>query len=491
VESGTLWGSTLRAQISLATPSADPVWEDITTWVRPGSSPLDLSGGRQTDLPYVEPGRGVLALEDRDGRFTVGNAASPYYPWWGPGCRIRVRETVGAKSWTLIDGYVQMPTSTTTTQVVGEESDSDVTVTVSIVDLLGWVQSAGAWISTLGAHILGSDRGALVACYPLGDSAAPWRDVSQYGRQPLSPSVTTSTLGPSATSQPTYTPADGVVAPGDDLAGVRLTPATAAYGGYQYMARAHQLIAWWPTDTASAPSLSSGQCLTLVTWLDMDSYDDLQLVWALQLDNASYTEATVITLGRQGALDANAGLWYAAAIDVPGSSYHATVASADYSIGARRVLVGLQLTPTEMRMWIGTETYTDTNTGSGWSYPQYLRGGVQSIGPYSGTAAYAQIYMGDESSFTHDDFLDQREAGLYGLAGQSTGERVRALLGYTGIASTRLGRVDDGVARMSKASLAGIDPLTALRAAEEVEQGRLWIDGEDIVFADRRGRYDV
>ena len=114
----TAWTSEVdvRVEVSSAAPDADPVWVDITPWVRTTGrgGPIDIARGAQTVLQTFEPARMTLVLDNADSRFTSGNTTSPYYPWWKEHRRVRVRETVGSKTFDLFTGYVEMPVVTET-----------------------------------------------------------------------------------------------------------------------------------------------------------------------------------------------------------------------------------------------------------------------------------------------------------------------------------------------------------------------------------------
>jgi hypothetical protein len=64
------------------------MWRDVTAYVRDGT--LQITRGRQDQFSDVSPGRCSMVLDNADGRFTAGNASSPYYPYVKKGRRIRV-----------------------------------------------------------------------------------------------------------------------------------------------------------------------------------------------------------------------------------------------------------------------------------------------------------------------------------------------------------------------------------------------------------------
>lgn len=60
-------------------PSSWP-WADITNYVRHQSG-ISVTTGRRDERSLVESGEGSLTLDNRDGRFSRRNPASPYYPY--------------------------------------------------------------------------------------------------------------------------------------------------------------------------------------------------------------------------------------------------------------------------------------------------------------------------------------------------------------------------------------------------------------------------
>lgn len=85
-------GAAVGEQHFVAAVSADttlPRWIDITRWVR-GKVSMTRSS-RQYELGRFEAGTATIRVDNSDGRFTFGNASSPYYPSIRPIVPIRVR----------------------------------------------------------------------------------------------------------------------------------------------------------------------------------------------------------------------------------------------------------------------------------------------------------------------------------------------------------------------------------------------------------------
>ncbi|WP_038843451.1 hypothetical protein [Salinispora arenicola] len=81
-------GVRIRAAFG-ADPHADPAtwsWTDLTAYWR-ASDPIELEWGRQSSASRPESSTCALTLRNSDGRFTVGHAMSPYWPYvrtWTP-----------------------------------------------------------------------------------------------------------------------------------------------------------------------------------------------------------------------------------------------------------------------------------------------------------------------------------------------------------------------------------------------------------------------
>lgn len=94
---------TVKVEVAFTSSPDDPVqvWEDITDYVDMDAG-VTYSRGRSNEISdfCVEPGTGSLRLFNDDGRFTMGNASSPYHPV-KPFRRIRVL----AKAATPLDGH--------------------------------------------------------------------------------------------------------------------------------------------------------------------------------------------------------------------------------------------------------------------------------------------------------------------------------------------------------------------------------------------------
>ncbi|WP_159066325.1 carbohydrate binding domain-containing protein [Streptomyces hygroscopicus] len=69
----------VRAAFGYSVTSPSPVWTDITEYVDIDTG-VSITRGAADELSEVQAGTCTLTLDNSDGRFTSGRAASPYYP---------------------------------------------------------------------------------------------------------------------------------------------------------------------------------------------------------------------------------------------------------------------------------------------------------------------------------------------------------------------------------------------------------------------------
>jgi hypothetical protein len=69
-------------------------WTDITTFVDVEKQGVTINRGASDELADTQPGTATLWLDNTDGRFTPGNAGSPYSPFVRPNAPIRISVAV-------------------------------------------------------------------------------------------------------------------------------------------------------------------------------------------------------------------------------------------------------------------------------------------------------------------------------------------------------------------------------------------------------------
>jgi Concanavalin A-like lectin/glucanases superfamily len=458
----------LRA--SSASPDSTPVWVDITAYLNDSLSAWAITTGRQNPLAQSEPARLSLVLNNADHRFTPGNPTSPYFPWWTQGCRLQLQESIGSWSSSYPDFFLELP------DVLINLPDVDQTVTINAVDRLGRLQSSSRFVSTLAEQIIHAGGSSLVHYWPLNESVGP---------------VLRSLIGVNATlSEQTllFVPSFPVVGPGsdpvvvyggasalegDELQGILYNP-TGAGGSVGALRTSSHL------GSVPAISVASGQIVALAMWVNWTrTTPDGPLVMQASSGATSYVQVNLDSVDNSYYLSARDDTSAQTDLDtsIPGN------------IGAWR-LVAIRLSEPAglVEFWHhGDPPITYTLGGA----PSTITGltSVRIGNNAPAQMAHLQIYQGS-GSYTRAQHLAQVQQGYLGLEGQHTGERIRTLARYARIPE---GEVDanQGVAVMRSASLAGKDPLTAMREAETTEQGRLYCRGSSLIFRDRRRRYDI
>lgn len=87
------------------TPAASRVWTDVSAYaeLHEGSG---ISYGRQDEVSVADANQYTITLDNKDGRFTFGNAASPYYPNVKLNRPIRLTATIGGGDSVRFTGYI-------------------------------------------------------------------------------------------------------------------------------------------------------------------------------------------------------------------------------------------------------------------------------------------------------------------------------------------------------------------------------------------------
>lgn len=139
--------------------STSPVWEDLGAYIvlGPDGGPLTASHGRGDELADVDVGQISVPLANDDGRFTLGNAASPYYPNVKPGRQARYGLMVPGGGRQLVEGDPSF------------EAGGTNGATVS-----GFFSSATPTIASSTLHPADGTKGVLVTWATGGSGVAQW-----------------------------------------------------------------------------------------------------------------------------------------------------------------------------------------------------------------------------------------------------------------------------------------------------------------------------
>lgn len=101
-------GVDLKAQIAwdsgFKTPAVDRTWTDVSEFVELDQG-ITIKYGRQDELSTADANTLDLELDNTDGRFTWGNASSPYHPNVKLGRPTRLVATIGGVDYVRYTGY--------------------------------------------------------------------------------------------------------------------------------------------------------------------------------------------------------------------------------------------------------------------------------------------------------------------------------------------------------------------------------------------------
>jgi hypothetical protein len=446
---------------------ASMTWVDITAWVNDNMQTVTTSEGRQTELAQVDPGMLTFLLNNQDHRFTPGNPLSPYSPGWRTGMRIRLRETLGYQTYTYFDGNLLQPDMTIQTPGL------DQTVTVSATDRLGRLATSRTFTSTLAEHIRYNGGAGLKAYYPLGETRpGGFRDLVG-GYAPMTIGSGSAVTGTTALTTPLVTPGGGATVPGDDLRGVLLSPLLDAN---QLLTSSLALTVTWPTPIPQV----SGETMTVAAWIMLNNATrDLLAPIALtgQQLTIGYNRSTSPLLA--WTVDAQTGTGPPSAVSLAAPPPPGPAALIALRVTLPSGLV--EIWPHTAPIVTGTLTGSPPPTAAGWSR--------LTVGRYmAGTIDHVQVYVGS-AAYTYPMHLAQAAAGMTGLAGQYTGDRIRTIARYAGVADGDMD-IDPGTSRMQAVSLAGKSPLSVMQEAATTEQGLLHTRGRRVLFHDRLRRYN-
>lgn len=446
-------------------PDASMGWVDITGYVNDNLQMPTSQFGRQTDLSTVDPGQFTITVNNQDHRFTPGNPTSPYYPGWRTGMRLRMRETVGSRTFTLADGNLLQPALTIATP------GADQTVTVTAVDRIGRLQQSRRFISTLSEWILYNGSG-LVAYWPLVDAAGSLTAQEHTGRgTPLAIESVTLDGFSAASSSSSLLAFSGASPPAGDDA---------------------QYPQWGPIlDVAQDQAINSnrlvcrnlgltfsGSTVTVVAWVKLDPTNTgTYQVFLLHDAGANTIQLTKTPSSGNPVFDE-----YKLAVSTGAGSV--TLDGPPVTFNTWQLIAVQIAVPTgAVTWWIDAGAPITGSTGGA------ATGGIDVVlldsGSPNSSTGQVQIWQDTYTQATH---LAQLTAGHTGLTGQYTGQVVRTVALYAGMAAGELSAVDIGSSMMSAVSLAGRAPLDVMRDAEETEQGLLHAYGRQLVFHGRARR---
>lgn len=477
----TPWGTYLTLEVSSAEPDADPVWVDLTERVLDIGRLLSTWVGRDSELDASEPGGMSVQMLNRDDWLTPGNTSSPYHPWWKQARRFRMREIIGYLGFDLADGYLEIPEVVIRTQDP-DDTDSDITLTVTAVDLLGRLQNAARFNSNLSAHIRWAGGSTLVAYWPRNDASLPFISSGSLNIPAVS-SVEALNWGDPTASEgvPQITPASVPGPAGEDVLFAQYDMEVQTVGGFFRPARSMMTSAAIPSGAIVLPE---GQYLTVVLWVRSSwrASDSESDPLGIRLTT---NESGLISLVRQD----TTGTWL---VETSGSTGLDASFTGPVAPTNRWTMVGIRysIEPQEIELWVDDTQVVGSLTGATAATTAEVTELFMPIDRFDGSIAHVQVYVGEADAWDFTHFTAQRRVGLYGLERQTTGERIDTILDYAGWPAGRRD-IDPGTAVMQPVSLAGKRPLQPLQEAVETEQGRLFAHGGRAVFHDRNRVHNI
>lgn len=474
----TPWGTSIIFEVSSAAPTADPVWVDLSSRVLTG---LDIAEGRQSELDDVDPAVFSVRLRNNDGWLTPGNPSSPYVGWWKQGRRCRFREIAGPLGFDLFDGFLEIPENTVGMQEPAG-ADSDITMTLTGVDLVGRHRNSRKMVSTLGEHIVYNGGASLVAYWPLGESDGP--DVNTAAGEQWTLTATkrhnSFASAPFAGTPEINFGASGI-AIADDLTAVEFSPTSVSVPASDY-ADSVMLTG----KRATAVSYGAGQAVTVAGWTRPGTL--LAGAAVLTLIEVSLYDSTGVVVAYAG-VNINSSGQFVGYARGPLNDWTGSVTGPPACSGQPiPVAVRTSFSPAVLELWVRDKVYSGTLTVSFATPTSFDRFDIGER--YPGTVNHAQVYIGAPSAWTNTNFVAQYQMGLYGLERQSTGQRIATIADYAGIPAAARD-VDPGTSVMQAASLAGKTAAAAWDEARDTEQGRLFAHAGRLVFHDRARIYNV
>jgi hypothetical protein len=484
------FGETLTETVTFTSfEVTQPDLVDITDYVLTVGSlgqNIESARGRQTELSQMDPSRFSMRLNNMDGRFTPGNVSGAYWPYWKQGRRVVWTETIQHETFTLFDGYLEIPEVQLTFEAEGDPTLTDRTVTVSAVDEITRLDRSRPFVSTFAEWIRYNASPALRAYWPMGDQALPFQPVIGPRLEVVNELVDMPRASVASESGlPTFqaAAADGLI--GDDIQAAEWDVKLITVGTDVFCGQSVQTKFVVPDGTFT---MTAGQVLTVVCFIRSD--------WPAWADesiplNITFTDPAVgaLTLIRQDAVSADTISTFLAEL-TPGA-LTASVASVNTPVDRwTHVALRFGFNPDLFEVWVDDDQTSASVTGSSPTTLE-ITGIYAPDEAFAGSIAHLQVYLGDEDDFTFDDFTAQRNVDEYSLERQTTGDRIRTVAQYAGVAESALDGTDDGTSVMQAAQLAGQTAGRAMREAADTERGRLFSNAGSIVFHNRRRIYNA
>lgn len=448
----------LVAEVQKATGA----WVDVAGDVLHATGGMTIQmAGRQTELSAGENAILQFTVNNDAGAYTPGYASAPVS--LALGMPVRVRETVGRRSFRHYQGTLNQPEAS----FGGLPNKAGDVVSATAVDWLGGQEQGRTFISTLAEHILYHGGDELVAYWPMGESgtAAQFEAQGPTARPALVPEPIISNV---AVSGGTFEFGTTDPLPADDLRRMTCQPTMDTSGSPAIATSGKQpRVEFLETPI----TVDAGEYLTLACWLRPTGQFDATYKVVLS------GSGLFLELKRALNADSRPGAWKAHMYD-GGVTWQITAYVQSVSFDDD-MFVAVTVTPSPaMTMYAGTRTAAGAVTGtptSSWTF------NTIAFENFTGSGNHLQIYKGDANAWTYAKQVAQWQQGRDGMIGglrwQRTDERILTLARYAGLSASQCA-LDRGVAYMPRALLAGKTFTTAAGEAVATEQGRLLVAGD-------------
>jgi hypothetical protein len=420
------------------TPAASRVWTDVSQWVELADSVADTFG-RQDERATADANDLTLTLDNTDGRFTAGRAASPYYPNVKIGRPIRVTATPpgGSASVRFVGFIDEWPVEW------AAGTDAYAKASIRATTRLARLGLSTSLRSGLENEILQDRPGAY---WTLGDPAGSTAATESSGqaRGQLIPTGSgTAVVFGDATGPST----DG------------LTAATFVAGG-QYLS----------AELAGLPSRALRLCLQLT------ALPSTKVFVARLYESGSSASLVTIELTSAGQIQVTRG---SALLLGP------TLAA---NSAPRDILVAFPDAST-VSLYVDGTLAASAASGGTMGNARLLQVGATSSGEtLAGVLSHVALYNIAPSSAR----ASAQAGAVLGLEiGERTDERAARILGWAGVAASEV-TTQTGSETMTYQQTSGQSVVDALRDVESTEGGVLF-DGRDgnVTFHNRSNRYQA
>jgi len=442
--------------------AASPTWTDVSAWLLPPEITVS-NYGRPDEFSDTSPTVMTFTLDNTDGRFTRFRAASPYYPNVRNGRRVRWTRTWGATPYIRFDGHInEFPTTWEAPQ--GQFAPATITAT----DRMKRLGRPGELRSMVEEEVLrdavapDSTHGS--AYYPLSEPAES-TSAGNVTAQPQDPATIRQVgsggtvefaqgTGPGADqlSAPLFTPVsstagkllDATLRTGVGSAGVTLEGFFRAEGTISTIAIVGMLST--PAGATAELRVSAGGKLSAAAWTAVDGGYYFNLESSSRVDDG-HTHHGALTMSISGS----------------------TVTALLYLDGAQA----------------DSTTFTTTALST------YLRlsiGGDPKAGRlFNGTLSHVAAHS---AALTAARVAAHAQAGLTGLAGERTDQRIGRIADWVGL-PTADRALDAGNGRVGAQATNGQQPVEVARQAAAAESGILFFGRSGLLtFHNRSRRYN-